>query len=245
MTWTNRFRLWGGVLLVALLVVAGALLFNQRQSRVASYTATVDAPAAQVGSSYGGVLTEQHVNAGALVKAGDRLFTVSSPDIAREAAQGYAPQSNDAYDVDVEAGTITYRAVIDGQVTNVQTVTGSYLVPGSSLATVAAEGPKTVVARFDLEAVDYSRVESGARATINLADNSQVDGTVTDVAVVTEDGRAIASVRVEAPGLADSQHASLTRAGAPVQVVMDLRDDGLLAGPTHVVVQFLTKVGLR
>ena len=58
MTWSIRLKLWGGILVVAALVFALTLLFNQRQSQVASVTASIDAPAATVGSSYGGVVTD-------------------------------------------------------------------------------------------------------------------------------------------------------------------------------------------
>ena len=44
MTWTSRFKLWGGVLAVLLVTALLTLLFNQRQNSVNSFTATVDAP---------------------------------------------------------------------------------------------------------------------------------------------------------------------------------------------------------
>ena len=245
MTWSNRFRLLGGVLAVLALLAALTLLFNHRQGRVASFEATVTAPTAQVGSGWGGVLTEQYVRSGDEVRVGDKLFTVVSPEITRERQQGVEPQSTAAYEVDTKTGAITYLAVIDGQVTQVNAVRGSYLVPGASLATVSATEPKSVLARFDLEAVDYGRVQPGAPVSINLADNEQLRGSVADVTVTTKDGHAITQVRVESEALTDPQHAHLTRAGAPVQAVMSLRDDGVLAGPTHAVLQFLVKVGLR
>lgn len=245
MTWSNRFRLLGGILAVLVLVAGLTLLFNHRQARVASFEATVSAPTAQVGSGYGGVLTEQFVRAGDTVAVGDPLFTVISPEVNRERQQGVEPQSTAAYQVDTTTGAITYLAVIDGQVTQVSGVLGSYLTPGASLATISATDPKSVLARFDLEAVDYGRVERGAPVTINLANNAQVQGSVADVTVTTKDGRAITQVRVESEGLTDPRHEALTRSGSPVQAVMSLRDDGILAGPTDALLQFLVKVGLR
>lgn len=129
--------------------------------------------------------------------------------------------------------------------TDLGATVGSYFVPGSSLATIAASTPKTVVAVYDLEPVDFGRVERGADVTINLADNSQVAGTVSDVTVSTEDAKAITKVRITSDQLSDAQYADLTKAGAPVNAVMSLRDDGILAGPTSAMMQFLTKIGLR
>ena len=158
---------------------------------------------------------------------------------------GFRPESNDAYTVDVQAGIVTHRAVIAGQVTTINATRGSYLQAGSTLATITATSPKTVLAEYRLEATDYSRVERGATVTLNLADDRQLEGTVTDIGVITKDGQTITTVRVESAGLEDPSYANLTRAGSPVQAVLSLRDDGILAGPTHAMMQFLTKIGLR
>ena len=50
MTWINRLKLWGGILGIAAVVFALTVLYNQRQSQVASFSAAVDAPASVVGS---------------------------------------------------------------------------------------------------------------------------------------------------------------------------------------------------
>lgn len=245
MTWANRFRLLVGVVLILALMGALTLLYNQRQTRVASASAAIDVPTAVVGSGYGGVVTESSVALGESVEAGQELFVVHSPDMLHAVSQGSEPQSNDAYRIDTRAGTITYTAVIDGQVNSVNATAGSYLQPGAPLATLAATEPKTVLAEYILEPTDFGRVERGAPVTINLADDRQLEGTVSDITVVTEDGRAITRVRVESPELTDPRYADLTRGGSPVQAVLSLRDDGLLAGPTHAMLQFLTKIGLR
>lgn len=245
MTWANRFRLWGGVAVVLIVMVALTLLYNQRQSRVASVTATVEAPTALVGSNYSGVLTETFITEGQAVKVGDRLFTVVSPDVQNAVANNLTVASTSAYTVDETTGTVTYLAVIDGQVTDLTATAGSYVTSGSSLATIAATSPKTVVARYELEPVDYSRVESGARVIVNLADNTKLEGTVTDTTVVTDNNEAVTVVYVDVPDLTDEQYAQLTRAGSPVQAIMELRDDGILAGPTQAFRSFLTQIGLR
>ena len=245
MTWTNRFKLLGGLAVLTVLMCALTLLFNQRQARVASTSAVVEAPTAIVGSGYGGVVTRQDVVAGQEVRTGDELFVVASPQLLNDVSQGFRPSSTDAYTVDVSAGTITYRAVIDGQVQSVSATNGSYLQPGGSLATIASGSPKTVLAEFALQAADYGRLEEGSVVTLNLADNQQLTGTATDISVVTDDDRALTTVRVECPDLTDARYASLTRVGSPVQAVLTLRDDGILAGPTAALQQFLVKIGLR
>ncbi|MFV0453291.1 MAG: HlyD family efflux transporter periplasmic adaptor subunit [Propioniciclava sp.] len=245
MTWPNRFKLLGGFVVITIVMCALTLLFNQRQAQVASMTAVVEAPTASVGSGYGGVVIEQQVVAGQEVKAGQELFVVASPQLLNDISNGFEPVSTEAYRVDITSGTISYRAVISGQVQEVAASNGSYLQPGASLATIASDSPKTVLATFELQPGDYDRVEEGTAVTLNLADNQQLSGTATDISVTTEADRVLTTVRVESPELTDPRYESLTRVGAPTQAILSLRQDGPLAGPAAAVEQFLVKIGLR
>ena len=246
MTWTNRLKLWGGILLVAAITFALTLLFNQRQSQVASFTAAVDAPVAMVGSSYGGVVTDLRVRPGDAVTAGDPLFTLTSLQLQQDIGNGLKPISTEAYTIDPEAGTITYHAVSNGYIASIEAKPGTFLANGGAMAVVVADGERTVTAQFELEPSDYGRVEQGAGARIVLPNNQTVQGTVAGVTVNTNDrGDAITHVTIESPALTDPGLSTLTRLDTPVTVIMDLRDDGWLAGPTEVLLAFLTKIGLR
>ena len=71
MTWTNRLRLFGGILGVLLVVAALTLVFNQRQIKVTSLDATVATDTYDVGAAYGGTVTKQFVNEGGVVAKGE------------------------------------------------------------------------------------------------------------------------------------------------------------------------------
>ena len=80
---------------------------------------------------------------------------------------------------------------------------------------------------------------SGAAAAVIAA---RIDS----VAVNTSgQGHAITRVAIVSDALTDPSLAALTRLDTPVMVIMDLRDDGWLAGPTENMLAFLTKIGLR
>ena len=64
MTWSNRFRLYGGLILVIALVAGLTLVFNQRRSQALSLTAHVVADQVTVGAQFGGVVVDQKVTAG-------------------------------------------------------------------------------------------------------------------------------------------------------------------------------------
>ncbi|WP_432557831.1 HlyD family efflux transporter periplasmic adaptor subunit [Granulicoccus sp. GXG6511] len=245
MTTANRLRLIGGLLAILFLCAALTLLYNQRQTRVSSVSATVNAPQTVVSSAYGGVVTDTFVKNGSEVRRGDRLFTVSSITLQQDLGHGVKPASTDAYEIDTSDGTVTYRAVQDGYVTDSQAEVGSFLANGAPMATVVADGQRQVIATYLMSPTDYGRVEDGSRVSIFLPNNERVDGHADGVAVSTEDGQAVTQVRVHSDDLADPRFAHLTRQGSPVVTVLELRDDGVLAGPTDAMMAFLTKIGLR
>ena len=245
MTWINRLKLWGGIVGIAALVFALTVVFNQRQSQVASVSATVQAPTSIVGSSYGGVVTDTYVAPGEKVKAGQKLFTLSSVQLQQDVGNGIRPVSTDAYDIDLSKGTITYKSVADGYVASLGAVRGSFLGNGSQMAAIVADGQRSVTGRFVLEPIDYGRIEHGASARIVLPNNQLVIGTVSGVQVVTEGGAPVTYVTISSDGLTDPALANLTRLDTPVTAIVELRDDGWLSGPSETMLAFLTKIGLR
>ncbi len=244
MTWLTRLKMFGGILAVLVVSSALTLLFNQRMTQTHSLTATVTAPTFDVGSSYGGTVNEQLAKDGDPVSAGDTLFVVSSSSLQQAVSQGAAPGSTLAYQLDLAAGTVTYTAVSDGYLVDVAATLGSYVPDGAVLARVVSQ-QRTVEGLFSLSPVDYGRVEIGAAATIVLPNLQILEASVDSIQVETEDGKARAVIRLASDALTDPALSSLTRDGTPVTTQVQLRDDGILAGPTTSAMAFLTKIGLR
>jgi len=244
MTWLTRLKMLGGILAVLALAFGLTLLFNQRMTQAHSLSASVTAPTFDVGSGYGGIVTEQLVKDGDPVTAGDVLFVVSSSSLQQAVSQGSAPGSTVAYNLDLETGTITYTAVSDGYVVDLAATHGSYVPDGAVLARVVSQ-QRAVEGFYKLSPVDYGRVEDGAPATIVLPNLQKLEATVESVQVETEDGEAVAVIRLTSDTLVDPALAALTRDGTPVTAQVTLRDDGILAGPTAAALAFLTKIGLR
>jgi len=244
MTWLTRLKMFGGIIAVLALVFGLTLLFNQRMTQAHSLSATVTAPTFDVGSGYGGIVNEQFVENGDQVKAGDVLFVVSSSSLQQAVSQGAAPGSTVAYKLDLATGTVTYTAVSDGTLVDLAATLGSYVPDGAVLARVVSQ-ERTVEGLYTLSPVDYGRVEDGAAATIVLPNLQKLDAIVDSVQVKTEDGKALAVIRLTGDALMDPVLSSLTRDGTPVTTQVQLRDDGVLAGPTTSALAFLTKIGLR
>jgi multidrug resistance efflux pump len=248
MTWSNRFRLYGGLIVVIALVAALTLVFNQRRSQALSLTAHVVADQVTVGAQFGGVVVDQKVAAGDSVAKGDSLYTVVVPRSvgnAGEAVNAVAAVRNAAYVVDPKKSTVTYRALTTGVLTDVQSSEGGFVQSGAALATITAVGSQYAVAEFRLSPRDYGRVATGAHVDLLLPDNRTVAGEVRAVSVTTDGGTALTKVTISSDALRDPANARLTAPGTPLSATLSLRDDGPLAGPTDAMVDFLRKIGVR
>jgi multidrug resistance efflux pump len=248
MTWSNRLRLHGGLVLVVALVAGLTLVFNQRRSQALSLTAHVVADEVTVGAQFGGVVVEQQATEGDRVEKGDDLYTVVVPPSVGNggrAVTAVAAVKNAAYVVDAKTSTVTYRALATGLLTDVTGTEGGFIQSGQPLATITAVGSEYAVAEFRLLPRDYERVETGARVDLLLPDNSTVVGEVRAVSVTTQGGLALTHVTISSDALRDPALSRLAVPGTPLSATLSLRDDGPLAGPTDAMVDFLRQIGLR
>jgi multidrug resistance efflux pump len=244
MTWTNRLRLFGGILGVLLVVAVLTLIFNQRQTKATSLTATVAADTYDVGAAYGGTVIKQYVKEGDVVAKGDKLFTISSVPLQQDLSNGLDLQDSDAYDVDKAKGTLTYKATVAGQVTDLKAKLGNSLGTGSPFAQISVVDSQYVDAKFLLSPRDYERIEKGGDVDIVLPNDQIISGTVSTVEVSTDQGKALTEVRVDSPDLAKSD-TTVNQPGTPVTATVQLRDDGPLAGTSDLVFNFLRQIGLK
>ncbi len=244
MTWHNRLRLWGGLLVVVAVAAALTLVVNQRSRQAYSSDAQVGADTASVSSAYGGVVVAQEVEHGDPVRKGDVLLTLSSPDLRRDVANGLNPVSTKFHEVDPDEGHITILAPMSGTVTDLRTEVGSF-VPAGDFATLPAGGSQYVTAEFRLTPDQYGRLEVGGPARVELPSRQRMSGSIADVAVRTSEGVAVTTVEVDVPDLRSPDLTSLNQPGSPVAVTLTLADAGVLAGPTDRFMEFLHRAGVR
>lgn len=245
MTWGNRLRLLVGILTVLIVCGVLTLVVNQRERQAFSSNATIAAVQFQVGSDYGGIMVDQFVDPGASVAEGDRLFTVSSFALQKDLANGLDPVSTEAYEVDARTGLVTYLASADGTLEDFDARQGGYVAGGGTVAVITQDDTAFVKAQFRLQPVDYARIRVGGRADVELPNREVLDGNVSAISVETADGIAYATVQVDVPQLRSDDYAAFSQPGSPVAVTLTLHDEGILAGPTDVFLQFLHRVGVR
>ncbi|HEY5822377.1 MAG TPA: HlyD family efflux transporter periplasmic adaptor subunit [Propionibacteriaceae bacterium] len=244
MTWTNRLRLFGGILGVIAIVAVLTVIFNQRQTQAASYDGTISADTYVVGAAYGGTVSEQFVKDGDAVKVGDKLFTIQSVQLQQDLSNGLEVASSDAYTVDKKAGTLTYKATVAGLVSDLEAQLGNALSGGTPFAKITVADTEFVEANYLLSPGDYGRVQTGAEAKILLPNNQTITGKVTSIEVATDQGKARTKVRIDSSELRDPALGALTNSGTPVTATLRLRDDGPLAGVSDKAFDFVRQIGL-
>ena len=241
MTWSNRFRLLTGTLVVLLIVTSATYVFSRRQGQAVSVTAQIVAASYGVGSDYSGLVVARDVKPGDHVAANDPLFVVQSLQVARDVSTGALDKAR----TDVSAsGDLTVRAAVAGTIKTIDVNEGGYVSSGVVVATIEGDASLSAEAVFVLAPRDFGRIEPHAAVDLLLPDQRKVHGTVTDMSVSTVAGDAHVTVTIASDGLVAGQDNGLIRGGTPLVASLHLRDDGPLAGMKDAISNLMRKVGL-
>lgn len=243
MTWGNRFRLLGGLVIVLVIVAGATLVLNQRENQVASGTASINAISYSVGSDYAGSVVSEAVKAGDRVKKGDPLMTIQSASLLRDLSSPKTVPVSAAYTTS-KNGTLTLTATEPGIVSTLKAQVGGLVGAGQPLAVIDRNGPLFVLAKFRVDSYDFARIEKNARVEIVLPNHKRINGTVSDVKVQTVGGGADAAIKVSSKDLIAGSNSGLVEPGTPVTAILHLRDDGPLAGVKDSFFSLLEQIGI-
>lgn len=235
MTWRTRIRLGVG-LIVVLAVAAGlTMLLNARNGMVDGRSAALAAESFPVGTDYSGTVTEQLVQLGDTVTAGQPLFELESGALQRDLAQGLVDPTAVPYQIR-DDGTLVLVATDAGRVDSLVYAVGSFVPANSVIATVQRAGSLYIEAEFLLTPQDYGRLAPDAVLDVVLPSNQQVVATVSRVQVETVDGTARTRVVAYSPDLAAATADGLFAVGTPVSATLYLRNDGPVTDATEFVI---------
>ena len=185
MTWTQRLRLFGGILAVLALTAVLTLVFNQRQAQALSTTGQVVSAQASVGAAYGGVVTKTDVKRRRRGEEGpDPLHRQQPATCSGTSRRASRSPRTDAFDVDTKASTVTYKALSDGRLSDVKAQTGGFVQNGANLATITV-GRLAVCARRLRPLAARLRADRQGRApsACGCPTTAPVEGTVQSVSV--------------------------------------------------------------
>ena len=244
MTWINRLRLLAGLLVVFVVVAAATIILNQRESQVASASASIKSLSYSIGSDYPGIVVEQSVAQGDEVVQGQPMMTIQSPNLTQALSSTTIPVPTSAAYTVTDDGMLSLLATENGVVSQIDASVGGFVGAGQALATIDRGEGMFVSAEFRLEPYNFARVQKGARVEIILPDHSRIEGQVTDIRVTTVDGQADADVTIASDGLVMGDAGGLVVSGTPVTAILHLEEEGPLAGMKSAWLQFLEQIGV-
>jgi multidrug resistance efflux pump len=234
MTLAGRLKLFLGLVVVLVVAALATYHLNESRGHVVAHSAQIQARTYQVGTPYAGLVTDQKVEVGDHVKAGEPLFTIDSATLTYDMKTQQIRTTTEGTKVD-DQGHLVVMASADGTVTKVGGQRGTFVQGSSDLATVERAGTLYVQAEFTLSPKDYARIEPHARVDVTLPNHHTLVGHVADMSVKTAGGKAEALVKVDVPGLKDGTQGGVVSSGAPVEATIALRNDGPVTQASHKV----------
>lgn len=232
MTWRKRIGLAAGLLAVIVLAAGLTMIVNDNSGKIDGKSASLVAEEYPVGTDYSGTITQQFVQVGDEVKAGQPLFEVQSAGLERDLAQGLVTPENLTHEVKND-NTLVITATNAGQVDDIAYANGAFVPSNSTIATIQEAGTMYVEADFLLSAKDYARIPKNANVDITLPNNQQIEAKVSQINVSTENGEARTVVKAHSDQLANGT--GLFAVGTPVQATLHLKNDGVVTDVTNTV----------
>ncbi len=217
-----------------MIVLAAGLtmIVNDNSGKIDGKSASLVAEEYPVGTDYSGTITQQFVQVGDEVKAGQPLFEVQSAGLERDLAQGLVTPENLTHEVKND-NTLVITATNAGQVDDIAYANGAFVPSNSTIATIQEAGTMYVEADFLLSAKDYARIPKNANVDITLPNNQQIEAKVSQINVSTENGEARTVVKAHSDQLANGT--GLFAVGTPVQATLHLKNDGVVTDVTNTV----------
>lgn len=244
MTWINRLRLLAGLLVVLVTVAGATIILNQRESQVASATASIQALSYSIGSDYPGTVIEQSVKQGDEVTKGQPLMTIQSPTLTQALASTTVTVPESAAYTITDDGMLSLLATENGVISKIDASVGGFVAAGQPLATINRGEGMFVDAEFHLEPYNFGRVEKGALVEIILPDHTRINGEVSEISVTTVDGQADADLVIASNDLVMGSAGGLVTSGTPVTAILHLKEEGALAGVKSALLHFLEQIGV-
>jgi multidrug resistance efflux pump len=193
MTIWSRVKFLFGILFVFVVVGLLVLYLNNAMSVVHAKKAELGSDTTAVGLDYAGLLIKQNVNEGDMVKKGETLFVVNSPQLADAITNHTVVVASLPFEVEPKTNNILLRATDTGVIEKINYQAGSYVPSGTVVATVDTVGTLYISAHYHLSPPDYGRVKKGNMMDITFPDNGKAKATVYSISL-TKNGDTVDTV---------------------------------------------------
>lgn len=198
MRFLERVKFFVGLLIVITVVGLLFLALNYSMSNKSSLKATLETDAYAVHNDYDGVLRRQFVDPGDTVEEGDRLFEISSPSLTQSLKDDRVDRDSLLFEV-ADNGNMILLANAAGTIQQINFSVGSYIETNSTIATVATQNARYIVAYYLLNAPDYARINRDNAVQVTLPDNTRFEAKVFDITLEQDGEQVFTVVRARLP----------------------------------------------
>ncbi|GEM_PF-2948407 len=215
-------------LLLAIIILGigcfGIIVYEDNAiATVGASSASISAPAYNVGSEYDGVITRQYVNTGDSVKAGQNLFELRSNRLTTDLESGTIKASNLTSKLSDDGGLIL-AAQRDGVVNQISYLEGSFVSGGKTIATISGTNGVSVRANFELSGQQYAKVKPTTAVLVQLG-GTTIAATITSITQQSSNGHTITTVNANLPTLQIRQ--AIYSTGTPTTATLQLNANPL------------------
>lgn len=182
---------------MVLVVVAASLVVysNYSAARVTAQGATVQSATYSVGTEFSGVITQQFVQAGNIVTAGEPLFYLKSSDLTSALNNGQITTADLTSSLTGD-GQLIISAVKAGRVQQVDYSLGSFVPANKEIATLTDASNLKVDGVFKMTAHQFAEVNDTTPLQVTLANGSKLTTNVSEINILQQG--AILSVDISA-----------------------------------------------
>jgi hypothetical protein len=218
-------RLFIGVLLLVVVMVALIVYIDQERSRLNAEQASLSAESYEVGIDYSGFITGRYIDVGQTVNEGDILFHIQS-NMLLERLQDESVQASQLSYVLNDNNEVVIAASKGGIVSRVDYAEGSFVPANSELASITASTDNvSVSATFRLSRRDFSRLQAAETIDVVLLDGRSVSGNIITISVVEQDELVVAVVNSELVNIDNMPF--IADGGTPVEASITLHQQTL------------------
>jgi hypothetical protein len=220
MKFTSRLKFIFGIIFVILLVGVLVLYLNNSMSQAQSSKAHLAADTSSIGTDYPGLIVKQNTEEGNKVTKGETLFEIKSAQLSESISNKSVTEASLPFSVDSTTGNILIKASDDGVIEKINYRAGSFIPAGGILATVNTVGSLHVVSYFKLSPPDYARISKNSKLSLRLPDNTTMQATVFDIALVSSGNHVDTVVKARIKNADISEYRFSV--GTPVEATLQL-----------------------
>lgn len=214
-----------GLFLLFLLSVIVFLYKDTRSAVKITRQSSISADSYVLGLEYSGIITQEPVKEGQYVKKGDTLAYIKSSSLLSDLNSSKITKSDLSYPLS-SSNEIILQATQDGQLENVNYLSGSYVPANQNIFKITAAQAPYVVSRYSLSREDFQKLSINTELQIKLPNGRLVKSPIQQITVDNSTVTAGSTVIVNIKSLIDPDRNLL--AGSPVIATLHLDKETML-----------------